>query len=659
MGTVMGKKHPWIQLYVTLLILVCLFVCLSVWLFGCLLVCLAAVGGARAGGPIAALGGRGFPGAAAPAPGLQLAPPGMRPPTNAGNRPGSSAGAPIGMRPPTSAGGGMGMGAAGGPAIPLQTDVNVVVRPVTGMTGVTGMPTTRLGPGRVVADKTYYLTELNKKLNDINRELDAMRFEMERTANDNTQYAALERKYETVMKEVRSLEGQLADFNLAFDKLRTNTNVSEIQDLYQHLKSRNEHEKRTVDDVFLKCTVQEKQIREIEDRISNLHSQAAQRIASLGEEKQQEYVELQDELAGISKEIVESENELGHLEREIASYEETMKSEAYQIFQKGQSLAKENQQLQKQKQELQDELNSTASPAEVKERLTQKIKDATAETADLEKSVKKLESSIEKLSDTLRSKETDLGEAKKLAQKAKKYEAVYERDAKMVEFLNSFSQIRAEEQQKKRQVQDTIVALLKHISKGLAAGQTLQSSGADAEKLGEMKDEVSFKAGKLADAQKTLSTLQTELEKRKEELDKIEQLDSKISTEISQLQEKMQSMNSEMAGFKSEDELKDVSVQAKKDLLVENQRVKKQREAIKVQVALVSAEAEKKSKELQSNETWKRFENLEQKLKTHAGAVFTLQEFIQTKKRESDYEGLLKECAEVTKQINTILVAQK
>ena len=219
--------------------------------------------GPGAGGPVAAMGVRGgfAPGPMGAAP-AGFAPQGMRPPTNAG-RPGSSAGAvPQGMRPPTSGG----LGAAGGPAVPLHTDVNVVVRPVTGMaSGVSGMPTKSLGPGRVIADKTYYLTDLNKKSNDIARELDQMRFEIERTAADNALYAQLERRYEAHMKEVRQLEGQLADFNLAFDKLRTNTNVSEIADMYSHLKERNEREKRSVDDIFLKAQHQEKQTREVRE----------------------------------------------------------------------------------------------------------------------------------------------------------------------------------------------------------------------------------------------------------------------------------------------------------------------------------------------------------------------------------------------------------
>jgi intraflagellar transport protein 74 len=641
----------------------------------------------RASGPVAALAPKGgFPGAGPSSGPSFAAPPGMRPPTNAG-RPGSSAGVPQGMRPPTAG------GAQGGAVpVPLNTDIQVTVRPVTGMAaGLNGMPVGKVGDGRKIADKSYYLTELNRKLNDIMRELDAMRTEIEQTAQDNNLYAQLERRYEQHMKEVRVLEGQLADFNLAFDKLRTNTNVEEIKEMYQHLKQRNEHEKNTVDSIFLKCQQQEAQTREvsmrdsfrfvvvarivnrvltthsflflsplslsqIESKMQKMHLAAADRIASLGEEKQQEYLDLQDELAGLNERVTEREGLLQSLEREIGGYEDTLKSEAYQIYQKGSALAKENQVLARQKQELEDELNSQLSPGEIKDKLTQKIKDATAETTELEKQIKKLEASIEKLGDTLRAKENELQDAKKHSTKAKKYEAIYERDAKMQEFISAFPSVKAAEIENKRKLKEVIVALLKHISKGLSNSANLAQPSADGEKFSELKQELTFKEEKMADSKKTLATLTGELEKRKEELEKIDQLDAKIGSEIAQLHEKIAQMNQEMSEYKSEDELKNASIQAKKDLLVENSRAKKAREAIKTQVALLSTEFERRNKELQANDTFKKIEAWEQKLKTHAGAVFTLQEYINTRKRESDYEGLLKECAEVTKQINVLLI---
>jgi intraflagellar transport protein 74 len=51
--------------------------------------------------------------------------------------------------------------------------------------------------------------------------------------------------------EVRSLEGQLADYNLALDKLRVNTRPEDVKVAYQHVKNQNDKLKSELDEVFL------------------------------------------------------------------------------------------------------------------------------------------------------------------------------------------------------------------------------------------------------------------------------------------------------------------------------------------------------------------------------------------------------------------------
>jgi intraflagellar transport protein 74 len=104
---------------------------------------------------------------------------------------------------------------------PINTNVSLEARPVT-QQGLEGMRArTAMGPGRQIADKSYYLSELRAKMSDLQRETRSLQEESERAARDAQVYSALERRYEERVSEVRVLEGQLADFNLAFDKVRT------------------------------------------------------------------------------------------------------------------------------------------------------------------------------------------------------------------------------------------------------------------------------------------------------------------------------------------------------------------------------------------------------------------------------------------------------
>jgi intraflagellar transport protein 74 len=52
---------------------------------------------------------------------------------------------------------------------------------------------------------------------------------------------------EELNNEVRQLEGQLADYNLALDKLRTNTRPEDVKNTYQHVKNNNEKLKLELD----------------------------------------------------------------------------------------------------------------------------------------------------------------------------------------------------------------------------------------------------------------------------------------------------------------------------------------------------------------------------------------------------------------------------
>lgn len=58
-------------------------------------------------------------------------------------------------------------------------------------------------------------------------------------AKEQQVYNKLESRLEELNNEVRNLEGQLADYNLALDKLRTNTRPEDVKNTYQHVKNNN------------------------------------------------------------------------------------------------------------------------------------------------------------------------------------------------------------------------------------------------------------------------------------------------------------------------------------------------------------------------------------------------------------------------------------
>lgn len=131
-----------------------------------------------------------------------------------------------------------------------NTKVNTVDRPVTnhGMSGMMGMKAG--GPGRQIYDRNYYANLLKNKNIEIAQEIQKMKQEVEDINKDNTTYINLERKYEALIKEVRRCEGELADYNLALDKHRSDTKPDDIEALYMHIKNQNDRQRSHLDGLF-------------------------------------------------------------------------------------------------------------------------------------------------------------------------------------------------------------------------------------------------------------------------------------------------------------------------------------------------------------------------------------------------------------------------
>lgn len=147
-----------------------------------------------------------------------------------------------------------------------NTKVNSVERPVTNH-GMSGMTASNLGPGRQIYDRNYYKNLLKTKNNDIMTEISKMKEEVENINKDNSTYLTLERKYETLIKDVRKYEGELADYNLALDKHRSDTKPEDIEALFMHIKNQNDKQRTHLDTLFAEKRDMENEISSYEQQI--------------------------------------------------------------------------------------------------------------------------------------------------------------------------------------------------------------------------------------------------------------------------------------------------------------------------------------------------------------------------------------------------------
>lgn len=105
------------------------------------------------------------------------------------------------------------------------------------------------------------MNKLKTKNKNLANEISRFKTDVSKIAKDHELYQKLEQKYEDLNKEVRELEGGLADYNLAVDKERTGTKPQEISDIIVHLKNQTSRYRAQLDDIFIERKDQETQIK--------------------------------------------------------------------------------------------------------------------------------------------------------------------------------------------------------------------------------------------------------------------------------------------------------------------------------------------------------------------------------------------------------------
>ena len=145
-----------------------------------------------------------------------------------------------------------------------NSKVTAVDRPITNH-GMSGIKASSQGPGRQIYDRSYYWNLLKNKNNEVIGEINKMKVEVETINGDNSTFLTLERKYELLIKDVRKYEGELADYNLALDKYRSDTKPEDIEALFMHIKNQNDKLRTHLDTLFSEKRNIEQEIQESEE----------------------------------------------------------------------------------------------------------------------------------------------------------------------------------------------------------------------------------------------------------------------------------------------------------------------------------------------------------------------------------------------------------
>ncbi|CAE7225287.1 Ift74 [Symbiodinium sp. CCMP2592] len=531
-----------------------------------------------------------------------------------------------------------------------MTEVKVSDRPMT-MQGVMGMKTGSMGPKRQIYDKTYYLVELRKRCQELVDEVARLNKEINDIQQDNNVYASLEKRYDNLVKTVRSLEGDLADHNLATDKQRTDTRPEEVHHMYTIMKSQNEQQRADVDQIFLEKRSHEEEIGRMEQEIASIARAAEDRLNELHPDQRREYEELREESKRLSSDLGEARDELDQVSGRLNAVESRLRSDPLRT--RHQQLNQTRREFENQLIQLRQEVQQgSMSIPEQREILLSKVKNDNGEIVAAEKNNSELKLDNERLRAQIKEVQADAQEKKDESSDQQKYEILFTKDQEMTAFIEGFADSKAEEERKIKEKQESIERLLQNISKSL----DLPTDVTPESHLRDMEDELDFKSRQLQNSETTQSRLEGELAKREGELEKIESLDVKISLELSQVEEKMKQYEKEMA--ERYDKIEDMKAQGALELqkLEESKRNLEERSvALRQQVNFIRLRYDSKRQQLQDDETAANLEGYETKIRQFGQTLHTLRTFILQKTSESDFRAEMASCLDVAGQLNKML----
>eukprot|EP00801_Mesodinium_rubrum_P001856 Mrub_01856.p1 GENE.Mrub_01856~~Mrub_01856.p1 ORF type:complete len:612 (+),score=204.57 Mrub_01856:2-1837(+) len=532
--------------------------------------------------------------------------------------------------------------------------VNVADRPITNY-GLSGMktgarPTTT---NRTVKENSFYLNEILGKQTDIQKEINKFKIEMNDLEKEQSNYINLERKYEQVLKTVRNLEGELADYNLTLDKMRTDTRVEDVNMMLDHIKYQNNKQKSVLDNLFIERKNNEEKVVELERQLQEFQLETEKLLNDLDPMQRTEYENLSNENRALDEECGRKRQEIEEVNYTLSQMDQRLRLDVQR--QKSKTLREERDTAFKRNEELKMQLDELNLPIdELKELFRAKIKKEEDNNKELEERAKDLKRLIDNYSKQLLEQEQQ-AKNKDSKSETEKYELLLNKDREIDEFFNKFDDEKQREETEVATLQDKIEQTLEELSEVSTMAENLPDEAKAKDIIGEHE----FKNQALSDAKFTLEKLKIERDKLRKEMVKYEHIDKRLASEIEMNQQRIQQMSSEITDkFERVNDIKHGIEQRVEQHKLKKEFLNKKREYLLNNVRQINMKFETKKQLLYDNDTFKNLTDYENKICTSQANILSIQQYIEHKQAETNYYDQIDKVNALTAQINEIVIQQ-
>jgi len=529
----------------------------------------------------------------------------------------------------------------------LNTQLEVTQRPVT-KEGLGGVRPSSLGPGRQVADRSYYLGIIRTKITELQAEIQSLKQQEDGILKSNAAVQSLDGKAKTLQEEVNTLKNLLSDYNFAISKVGGGADAAALRAETETLRQSNAERSKRVDAVFLEGKQKDQRARELETAIRTQLDEMDVKL-SAEPEKKARYLALREESAKLLEDLMPKQREVEFLQRKLKTLTAELKADTGR--QAALALQERRDRLEKQKLDLVAEIDRNGGTLpDDKTRLMTQMKAENAELEALKAEAEGLSGDLQRTREAVAAVDTDLQEYK--GDRAEKYKELEAKDREMQEFIDKYPEARRETADAVSKTEVRIVQLLEAIGRNLTSTENLPSQL----QVQEMSADLEFKKKQMDFSLSTHQRLKKELEDRKRELEKVSELDSKITGELDTIAERIRQLEAETRKFGDLDALRQDADRRKRELLERKAAALKLRDALRQCVQLLTVNVyEPVRQALQHSDVYASLQAQEQKLRLIHQTVFSLADFIAQKSHETDYVPLRAECLALCDEVNRML----
>lgn len=328
--------------------------------------------------------------------------------------------------------------------------------PTAASASMTGASTGTAGGARIgtatgmrqIKDKRYWQSQLQLKMNEIQRETERLARERDSMQRERSAKRSFERHVQEAAKELTTLQGQLTDMNIVLDAHTSGLTRQQLQQETVAARDQNERTQSQLEQHFHQRQSLAAQNAELQASIAAERQRIDDMVFALSDDDQLRYRQLQStseqlhqQLAAAQERDASVAGQLTRLQATVA--QSPVRAEAVRLLGK-------LDELQRRRQTLRDEEAQRPSPAQERENLIVEVRDNNASLVGFNNQLRLVDAQLRDKRELLLQIEQDLEEGQ--TDRHAKYKELKRRDETMTAFMDTFEASMEQEKNGKVQI---------------------------------------------------------------------------------------------------------------------------------------------------------------------------------------------------------------